>query len=170
MCPRKKVYENSARLTMKHRRPRVWEKTDRCHFTLPNVSVKYVQNLPAYLKTANDCIIQRQIDISLYLLLLEIAVFLRSSMLRSSFKWSHSHRLTRQHTPSFTPDASEPGARCMPQHRAALSCAAAAVHGNVLQNVTPEQTSQLDKPTSNTEEEDASFLSLSPEPLNVNFS
>lgn len=122
MCPRKKVYENSARLTMKHRRPRVWEKTDRCHFTLPNVSVKYVQNLPAYLKTANDCIIQRQIDISLYLLLLEIAVFLRSSMLRSSFKWSHSHRLTRQHTPSFTPDASEPGARCMPQHRAALSC------------------------------------------------
>lgn len=123
MCPRKKAYENSARLTMKHRRPRVWEKTDRCHFTLPNVSVKYVQNLPAYLKTANDCIIQRQIDIMPYLLLLEIAVFLRSSMLRSSFKWSHSHTDSHANThPSFTPDASELGAHCTPQHRAALYC------------------------------------------------
>lgn len=36
MCPRKKVYENSARLTMEHRRPQVWERTDRCHFPLPS--------------------------------------------------------------------------------------------------------------------------------------
>lgn len=76
MCPRKKMYENSARLTIEHRRPQVWEKTDRCHFTLPNVSEKYVQNLPTYSKTANDCIIQRQIAMMPYLLLLEIASIL----------------------------------------------------------------------------------------------
>lgn len=74
--PGKKVYENSARLTIEHRRPRVWEKTDRCYFTLPNVSEKYVQNLPTYSKTANDCIIQRQIAMMPYLLLLEIAIIL----------------------------------------------------------------------------------------------
>lgn len=120
MCPRKKVYENSARLTMKHRRPRVWEKTDRCHFTLPNVSVKYVQNLPAYLKTANDCIIQRQINILPYLLLLEIAVFLRSSMLRSSFKWSHSH--TDSHTNTH------PLLLLTPQSRALAACPSTEPH------------------------------------------
>lgn len=76
MCPGKKAYENSARLTIEHRRPRRWEKTDRWHFALPNVSEKYVQNLPAYSETANDCIIQRQIAMMPYLLLLEIAIIL----------------------------------------------------------------------------------------------
>lgn len=89
---------------------------------------------------------------------------LRSSMLRSSFKWSHFHTDAHTNTPPFHSDASVPSARCTPRRRAAGPSAAAAVYGKALQHVIPKQTSPLEKPTRQMDQEVFSLLSFSPEP------
>lgn len=51
---KEKVYGNSARLTIEHRRPGVRAKTDGRHFAWPHAPQDSVQTLPAGLRTAED--------------------------------------------------------------------------------------------------------------------
>lgn len=84
-------------------------------------------------------------------------------MFRSSFKWSRCHTDSHQtHTPL---SLWRTGASCsLPAPALSPNTLPAVADGNVLRNAIQKQTSQPGKLALETEDDDVSFLSFSPEP------
>lgn len=148
MCSGKNVYENSPRLTIKHRRPQAWEKTDRCHLTLPNLSEKHVQNLPMYSQTANDCITQREIAMMPYLISLEIWGLPCLEAASSGHAFTQTYTQTHLLPLLLTLQGQALAACPSIKPKRPICCSRS--YRTVLQNIIQKWTSLLGKPTHHT--------------------